>query len=171
MISVHKKVDDMEINCHFYPIVCYIYLLNVFWGFGSFTVVDIPYNKNIIYLFIVFGPPWTRKHRHVPRMPVHKSGPEYVCARVWEREGETGSHHSGVSFLNRGLCVNTYEHHHCLSRDSVPVSVFTFILKFEARDYGKGCYISECLWCSANHNALCQLANQSRLCLSEGGTL
>ncbi len=23
----------------------------------------------------------------------------------------------------------------------------------------------------ANHNALCQLANQSRLCLSEGGTL
>ncbi len=71
MISVHKKVDDMEITV----IVCYIYLLNVFWGFGSFTVVDIPYNKNIIYLFIVFGPPWTRKHRHVPRMPVHKSGP------------------------------------------------------------------------------------------------
>ncbi len=66
MISVHKKVEDMEINCHFYPIVCYIYLLNVFWGFGSFTVVDIPYNKNIIYLFIVFGPPWTRKHKSGP---------------------------------------------------------------------------------------------------------
>ncbi len=27
------------------------------------------------------------------------------------------------------------------------------------------------LWCSANHNALGQLANQSGLCLSEGGTL
>ncbi len=27
-----------------------------------------------------------------------------------------------------------------------------------------------CLWCSANHNALGQLANKSRLCLSEGGT-
>ncbi len=42
-----------------------------------------------------------------------------------------------------------------------------FILKDEAHDYGKGSYISnECLWCSANHNALGQLANQSRLCLS-----
>ncbi len=46
------------------------------------------------------------------------------------------------------------------------------ILKAKARDYGKGCYISDsCSWCSANHNALCQLANQSRLRLSEGGTL
>ncbi len=52
------------------------------------------------------------------------------------------------------------------------LTVFTFILKAKARDYGKGRYISdECLWCSANHNALCQLANQSRLCLSEGGAL
>ncbi len=52
------------------------------------------------------------------------------------------------------------------------LTVFTLILKAEARDYGKGCYISDtCLWCSANHNALSQLANQSRLCLSEGGAL
>ncbi len=52
------------------------------------------------------------------------------------------------------------------------LTVFTFILKAKACDYGKGRYISdECLWCSANHNALCQLANQSRLRLSEGGTL
>ncbi len=52
------------------------------------------------------------------------------------------------------------------------LTVFTFILKDEARDYGKGRYISDsCLWCSANHNALGQLANQSRLCFSEGGTL
>ncbi len=28
-----------------------------------------------------------------------------------------------------------------------------------------------CLWCSANHNALGQLTNQSRLSLSEGGAL
>ncbi len=50
------------------------------------------------------------------------------------------------------------------------LTVFTFILKAEARDYGKGRYISnECLWCSANHNALGQLANQSRLRLLEGG--
>ncbi len=45
-------------------------------------------------------------------------------------------------------------------------------LKAEASDYGQGRYISDtCLWCSANHNALGQLANQSRLCLSEGGAL
>ncbi len=50
------------------------------------------------------------------------------------------------------------------------LTVFTFILKAEARDYGKGLYISDsCLWCSANHNALGQLANQSRLHLLEGG--
>ncbi len=52
------------------------------------------------------------------------------------------------------------------------LTVFTFVLKAEARDYGKGCYISDLwLWCSPNYNALCQLANQSRLCLSEGGAL
>ncbi len=44
------------------------------------------------------------------------------------------------------------------------LTVFTFILKAKARDYGKGHYICDlCLWC--------QLANQSRLRLSEGGTL
>ncbi len=48
------------------------------------------------------------------------------------------------------------------------LTVFTFILN----DYGKGRHIfDEWLWWSANHNALGQLANQSRLCLSEGGTL
>ncbi len=52
------------------------------------------------------------------------------------------------------------------------LTVFAFILKDEVCAYGKGRYISdECLWCSANHNALCLLANQSRLHLLEGGTL
>ncbi len=52
------------------------------------------------------------------------------------------------------------------------LTVFIFTLKAEAHDYGKGRYISDvCLWCSANHNALCQLANQSRLCLLEGWAL
>ncbi len=50
------------------------------------------------------------------------------------------------------------------------LTFFAFILKARGCDYGKGHYISNsCLWCSAN--ALCQLANQSRLYLSEGGTL
>ncbi len=35
------------------------------------------------------------------------------------------------------------------------LTVFPLILKAEARDYGKGRYISDAgLWCSANHNAL-----------------
>ncbi len=42
------------------------------------------------------------------------------------------------------------------------LTVFTFILKAEACDYGKGRYISEaCLWCSANHNASTVSAGQS----------
>ncbi len=40
-------------------------------------------------------------------------------------------------------------------------TVFIFTLKAEARDYGKGRYISDA----------CQLVNQSSLCLSEGGAL
>ncbi len=35
-----------------------------------------------------------------------------VC--LCERERETGSQHSGVSFLNCGLFADTYEHHHCV---------------------------------------------------------
>ncbi len=31
------------------------------------------------------------------------------CVCVRERERDTGSHHSGVSCLNRGLCANAYE--------------------------------------------------------------
>ncbi len=37
-----------------------------------------------------------------------------VCVCVRERERETGSHHSGVSCLYRGLCANTYELHLCV---------------------------------------------------------
>ncbi len=71
-----------------------------------------------------------------------------------------------------------------MSRDCTPLglelmvklrtlfTVFTFTLKAEAHDYEKGRYISDaCMWCLANHNALGQLANQSRLCSLEGGAL
>ncbi len=99
-----------------------------------------------------------------------------VC--VWGTE----SHPSGVYIqpirnrLNHGLCTaNTYDHHHCNCHATrFPFRDWTdkINLKAEARDYGKGCYISAaCLWYSANHNALGQLANQSKLCLSEGGAL
>ncbi len=48
------------------------------------------------------------------------------------------------------------------------VPVYAYYILYEARDNGKACYISDAhLWCSANHNALGQLANQSRLSLSE----
>ncbi len=113
--------------------------------------------------------------------------------RLWLDESGTGTRNrhksSHVSCFNRGLCTkNTYEHHHhsvchttlfpsrleLMVKLTTLLTVFIFTLKAEARDYGKGCYISDsCLCCSASHNALsqCQLANQSRLCLSEGGAL
>ncbi len=89
-----------------------------------------------------------------------------VCVCVRERNGH----------ITTAACVQTH-------RSFITVSVtrlcsplrleLTFILKAKTRDYGKGRYISDsCLWCSANHNALGQLANQrNRLCLSEGGSL
>ncbi len=104
-----------------------------------------------------------------------------VCAR----ERETGSHHSTSAILITA-CVQTHTSIITVSvtrlcsplrlelmvKLRTSLTVFTFILKAEARDYGKGRYISdECLRCSDNHNALGQLANQSRLRLSVGGTL
>ncbi len=115
----------------------------------------------------------------------------WECARVWERE--MGSQRSVVCVC---VCVHVCEKretrsHH--NRGFITVSVtwlcsplglelmvklrtlltvFTFILKAKARKLWRGAlHFRRGLWCSASHNALCQLANQSRLCLSEGGTL
>ncbi len=89
-----------------------------------------------------------------------------MCER--ERDGVTSQH---ISYLNRNVCVcvcvcvrvrvcvcaNTYELHHCVYHATLFPSrafelmvklrtlliVFAFILKAEARDYGKGRYISD----------------------------
>ncbi len=113
-----------------------------------------------------------------------------VCERERERERETGSHHSGAyspseivliaacsqihtSFINR-VCHATL----FLSRASTDAKTKDIIncLYFNFESWSswlwKGAlHFRHGLWCSANHNALCQLANQSTLCLSEGGTL
>ncbi len=108
-----------------------------------------------------------------------------MCICVCERERERQGHITVESAVLIVACVQTHTSFISVSVTQLcsplglelmvklrTLTVFTFILKDEARDYGKGRYISdECLWCSANHNALCQLANQSRLCLLEGGTL
>ncbi len=107
-----------------------------------------------------------------------------VCVRVRERERERGGHITACQQLNRGLQTHTSIITVSVTRLCSPLglellvklttllTVFTLILKAEARDYGKGRYISdECLRCSSNHNALGLLANQSRLRLSEGGAL
>ncbi len=115
-----------------------------------------------------------------------------VCVCVCERERETGSQHSILC-----LCVRERERHGHISAACVQthtsfitvfimrvcfpfvfelmvklrtlLTVFTFILKAEAPDYGKVRYVSySCKWCSAKHNAQGQLANQSRLTFSEG---
>ncbi len=57
---------------------------------------------------------------------------------------------------------------------STLLTVFTFILKAEARDYGKGALhfrLVLVVFGQSQRIALGQLANQSRLRLSEGGTL
>ncbi len=106
-----------------------------------------------------------------------------VCVCVWERERAghitacqrliavcLQSHTSIITVSVTWLCSSLGLE--LMVKLTTLLTVFTLILKAEARDYGKGRYISdECLRCSANHNALCQLANQSRLRLSEGGTL
>ncbi len=100
-----------------------------------------------------------------------------VCARVCER----GRHsHTTAACLQTHTSIITVSVTRLCSSLGLELmvklrtllTVFTFILKAKAHDYGKGRYISDsCLRCSANHNALCQLANQSRLHLLEGGTL
>ncbi len=105
-----------------------------------------------------------------------------VCVCVCVRERET-SHHSGVycqseMVLNRSLFANTYEHHHSVchailfpSRVELMVKRRTLltIFNFESwrSELWKALHYRHGLWCSANHNALCQLDNQSRLHLSE----
>ncbi len=72
-----------------------------------------------------------------------------VCAFKFVRERETRSH-------NRGLCANTYELHRCVCHETLfatrawtdgktrtLLTIFTFILKDKARNYGKGRYISD----------------------------
>ncbi len=79
-----------------------------------------------------------------------------VCARARVRERERRSHHSGVSCLNRCLCGNTYELHHCVCHTALFLSllelmlklrtlltVFTLVLKAEARNYDNERYISD----------------------------
>ncbi len=107
-----------------------------------------------------------------------------VCVCV--RERETGSHITVGSTILIAAWVQTHTSFITVSvtrlcssfglelmlKLRTLLSVFTLVLKAEACDYGKGSNISDsCLWCSANHNALGQLANQSRLCLLEGGAL
>ncbi len=54
------------------------------------------------------------RERERERERESESESESESARERERERERGSHHSGISCLNHGLFVNTYEHHHCV---------------------------------------------------------
>ncbi len=110
-----------------------------------------------------------------------KCGVLRVMCRVCVCEGNRVTSQRSVqpvrNHLNRSLCTaNIYEQHYCVCHWTLfPFRAWTdgkTKLKTEARDYGKGHYISDaCLWCSANHNVLGQLANQSKLCLLEGEVL
>ncbi len=119
-----------------------------------------------------------------------------VCVCVRERE----SHHSAASFVSvcvcekeregdtvtrqRLVCKHIRASSLCLSRNSVSLSAWTdgktkdiincLRYKFESwslRLWKGALHVRRGLWCSADHNALCQLANQSRLGFSGGGSL
>ncbi len=76
--------------------------------------------------------------------------------------------------LNHSLCSNTRLcsplELELMIKLRTLLTLFTLVLKAEASDYGMGAlHFQRSLWCSANHNALHQLANQSGLCcLKEG---
>ncbi len=91
------------------------------------------------------------------------------CVCVWERE-----RHGHIS----AACVQTHTSFNTVSvtwlcfpfglelmvKLRTLLTVFTFILKAEAHDYGKVRYVSDsCLCCSTNHNAQGQPAIQSYL--------
>ncbi len=114
-----------------------------------------------------------------------------LCVCVWARERERDRVTSQRSVqpvrnrLNRGLFANTYELHHCVCHATLFPSqawtdgktkdiinyLYIYFESWSSRLWKGALHFRRGLWCSANHNALCQLANQSRLCLSEGGTL
>ncbi len=122
---------------------------------------------NFFYLFFIEGLSicyWLLKCRVL----------RIVCVLACVREGDT------VTSQPRLVCKQVSVTRLCsplwlelMVKLRTLLTVFTFILKAKSRDYGMGHYITDsCLWCSANHCALGQLANQSKLCLSErGGTL
>ncbi len=111
-----------------------------------------------------------------------------VCARSCVRERDRVTSQRSVqpvrNSLNRGLFANTYKHHHhCIchatlfpsrawtdakTKDIINCLYFHFE-SWSSRLWKGALHFRRGLWCSANHNALCQLANQSRLHLSEEG--
>ncbi len=66
------------------------------------------------------------------------SGRRCVCVCERERERERQSHHSGVSYLNRGLCANIYKLHHCVCH--------TTLFPFRAWTDGKTKDIINCIY-------------------------
>ncbi len=107
-----------------------------------------------------------------------------VCVCVWEKERER--ERGGVisqrrvqpvgNHLNRGLFANANTYEHFRARTDGKTKDIINCLYYNLESWGsrswKGALHFRCsLWCSANHNALCQLANQNWLRLLEGGTL
>ncbi len=118
-----------------------------------------------------------RRHGFSKRSSVDAvmSGRSYVSMRKQKHFIWPFRKYSLSDIVLQRLVYCKYKHHHRVCHATLfPSRAWTDKTNFkaEARDYGKGNYISDaCLWCSVNHNALCQLANQSILSLLEGGAL
>ncbi len=160
--------------------VCFVISLSIcYWLFNAFCVLCVCARACV----------WERE-----RARQRHSGVSYlnrglcVWERERERERERRSHHSRVYSPSEIVLIAACLQTHMsiitvsLTRLCSPlgleliVKLRTLLTVFNFESWSsrlwKGVLHSRrSLWCSANHNALCQLANQSRLCLSEGGTL
>ncbi len=91
----------------------------------------------------------------------HVSVTAIVLKQPWQREAvNRNAFYGRQSRLELMVILRTLHLHSFLYIHFESSRLWRGVLHFRCR-----------LWCSANHNALCQLANQSKLCLSEGGTL
>ncbi len=132
--------------------------MGAWWGFGD------RHNDQSIYSTANHGPPpCSGPGASAPPSPMVNAALDCVCVCVCEREREreSGSYSSGVYSLSEivliAACLQTHTSIITVSvtwlcsplglelmvKLTTLLTVFTFILKAEASDYGKGRYISD----------------------------
>ncbi len=158
--------------------VCFVISLSIcYWLFKCVLRLEWEYSPCVCV--------WERERERERGREGH-SGVSYlnrglcVCVCVWERERERGSHHSGVyspsEIVLIAACLQTHTSIITVSvtrlcsplRLELMVKLRTLLTVYNFESWSsrlwKGAlHFRRGLRCSANHNALCQLANQNNL--------